>query len=124
MTVTGHMTNSRTTALLVLILRSSSLNLNSFYGQLIRRSYRVRLQKFSMTIVLVGGLLGVLEKPVHSETLTVAAAHSMKVPFQEILPLFEQEYGAMVNVVYGPSQTLRQQIEKGAQIDVFLPEAV
>src|SRR5262249_40809858 len=88
------------------------------------RSNRVGLQKFGMTAVLVSGLIGVLGEPVHSETLTVAAAHSLKAPFQEILPLFEQEYGAAVKVVYGPSQTLRQQIEKGAQIDVFLPEAV
>jgi molybdate transport system substrate-binding protein len=59
-----------------------------------------------------------------AETLTVGAGHSLKAPFQEILPIFEREHGVTVEVVYGPSQTIRQQIEKGAAIDVFLPEAV
>jgi molybdate transport system substrate-binding protein len=86
----------------------------------------VGIRKFSIAMAVVGGLAGMIgiEEPVRGETLTVAAAHSLKVPFQEILPLFEQEYGAAVHVVYGPSQTLRQQIEKGAPIDVFLPESV
>ena len=86
----------------------------------------VGIRRFSITMVIVGGLVGVigLGDPVEAETLTVAAAHSLKAPFQEIVPLFEQEYGATVRVVYGPSQTLRQQIEKGAPIDVFLPDAV
>ncbi|SLM46544.1 Molybdenum ABC transporter, periplasmic binding protein [Nitrospira japonica] len=57
-------------------------------------------------------------------SLTVAAAHSLKPLFQEILPIFEIEHGVTVQVLYGPSQTLRQQIEKGAPIDVFLPEGV
>jgi molybdate transport system substrate-binding protein len=48
----------------------------------------------------------------------------MKAAFHEILPMFESEYGATVHVVYGPSQTLRRQIEKGASIDVFLPAAI
>lgn len=37
--------------------------------------------------------------------------------------MFEKEYGVKVEVVYGPSQTLRHQIEQGAPIDVFLPGA-
>jgi molybdate transport system substrate-binding protein len=87
---------------------------------------RVRIQKFSLAIAVVSGLAAVIGigEPVRGETLTVAAAHSLNAPFQEILPMFEQEYGVTVQVVYGPSQTLRQQIEKGAPIDVFLPEAV
>jgi len=63
--------------------------------------------------------------PVQSEVLTIGAAHSLRVPFQEILPMFESEYGATVKVVYGPSQTLRRQIEQGGvRIDVFLADAV
>jgi len=83
------------------------------------------IRKFSMVVAIVSGLAGIvgtLER-VQAETLTIGAAHSLKAPFQEILPMFEKEYGATVHVVYGPSQTLRQQIEKGALIDVFLPEA-
>jgi len=40
------------------------------------------------------------------------------------VPMFEKEYGVTVHVMYGPSQTLRQQIEKGAAIDVFVAEGV
>lgn len=58
-----------------------------------------------------------------AEPLSLAAAPSLKAPFEEILPIFEQEYGVSVRVQYGPSQTLRRQIEQGAPIDVFLPES-
>jgi molybdate transport system substrate-binding protein len=86
----------------------------------------VGIRKFSIAMVFVSGLAVVIgmTDPAQAETLTVAAGHSLKAPFQEILPIFEQEYGVKVQVVYGPSQTLRQQIEKGAPIDVFLPESV
>ena len=60
---------------------------------------------------------------VHADTLTVGAAPSLKAAFQDFLPMFEKEYGVTVRVVYGPSQTLRRQIEKGGPIDVFFPEA-
>ena len=59
-----------------------------------------------------------------AETLTVAAAPSLRAPFQEIIRLFEQEYEVTVNVQYGPSHTLRRQIEQGSAIDVFLSESV
>src|SRR4030095_12248443 len=86
----------------------------------------VIIRRFSIVLGIVGGLAGVigLNGPVQAETLSVAAGHRLKAPFQEILPIFEQEYGVRVHAVYGPSQTLRQQIEKGAPIDVFLPESV
>lgn len=82
--------------------------------------------KLSMAMALGSGLAGVVAtgEPVQAETLTIGAAHSLKPAFQEIVPMFEKEYGAKVSVVYGPSQTLRRQIEKGASIDVFLPAAV
>lgn len=59
----------------------------------------------------------------HADTLTIGAAPSLKAAFQDFLPMFEKEYGVTVRVVYGPSQTLRRQIEKGGTIDVFFPEA-
>lgn len=76
-------------------------------------------------MILVGGLAGlVTEARAQGETLTVAAAPSLRAPFQEILRMFEQEYGVPVEVRYGPSHTLRRQIEQGAPIDVFLSESV
>lgn len=80
---------------------------------------------FGLAMAFVGGLAGVLwaGERVQAETLTVGAASNLKAAFQEIVPMFEKEYGATVRVVYGPSQTLRRQIEKGAPIDVFFPGA-
>ncbi|HJU06819.1 MAG TPA: molybdate ABC transporter substrate-binding protein [Nitrospiraceae bacterium] len=80
------------------------------------------IRTFSMVTAVVSVLVGVMWTGGHvqAETLTVGATHSLKGAFQEIVPMFEKEYGATVRVVYGPSQTLRRQIEKGAQIDVFL----
>lgn len=85
------------------------------------------IRKLKVLIVaIVCGLaaLAANREPVQADTLTIGAAHSLKAPFNEILPIFEKEYGATVRVLYGPSQTLRQQIEKGAPIDVFLSEGV
>ena len=56
------------------------------------------------------------------ETLTIAAANSLKDALQKVLPLFEAQHREInVRVIYGPSQTLRNQIEQGAPVDVFLP---
>ncbi len=56
------------------------------------------------------------------EPLTVAAANSLKDAFRKVLPLFEKQHTEInVRVIYGPSQTLRNQIEQGAPVDVFLP---
>jgi molybdate transport system substrate-binding protein len=84
------------------------------------------IRKFSIAMTFASGLAVVIAtgEPVQAENLTIGAAPSLKRAFQEIVPMFEKEYGAMVQVVYGPSPTLRRQIEKGAPIDVFLPAAV
>ena len=56
------------------------------------------------------------------EPLTVAAANSLKDAFRKVLPLFEKQHPEInVRVIYGPSQTLRNQIEQGAPVDIFLP---
>ncbi len=56
------------------------------------------------------------------ETLTIAAANSLKDALRKILPLFEAQHREVnVRVIYGPSQTLRSQIEQGAPVDIFLP---
>lgn len=85
-----------------------------------------RIRTWSMATILVGGLAGVVMSAdgVQAENLTVAAAYSLKPAFQEIVPMFEREYGAKVQVIYGQSQALRRDIERGAPIDVFLPAAV
>jgi len=62
--------------------------------------------------------------PAHAqpEPLTIAAANSLRDVLQKVLPLFEAQHREInVRVVYGPSQTLRTQIEQGAPVDVFLP---
>jgi molybdate transport system substrate-binding protein len=81
-----------------------------------------RFCQVSIAIVLAVCGLGA-GAPVFGEPLSLAAAPSLKAPFEEILPMFEQEYGVPVRVAYGPSHTLRRQIEQGAPIDVFLPES-
>ena len=59
------------------------------------------------------------------ETVTIAAANSLREAFRQILPLFEaHNKDITVRVIYGPSQTLSKQIEEGAPIDVFLPSQV
>ncbi len=84
------------------------------------------IRTFGMAMAIISGLAGVVATGdyAQAETLTVGAAHSLKAPFEEIVPIFEKEYGVTVNVLYGPSQTLRKQIEKGAAIDVFVAEGV
>ena len=62
---------------------------------------------------------GALAQP---ETLTIAAANSVTDALRKVLPSFESEHRDInVRVIYGPSQTLRKQIEEGAPVDVFLP---
>ena len=61
--------------------------------------------------------------PAHaqSETLTVAAASSLKDVLRKILPLFEsQNRDVNLRVIYAQPKTLLKQIEEGAPVDVFL----
>src|SRR5919112_6349781 len=56
------------------------------------------------------------------ETLTIVAANSLREAFRKVLPLYETQYpDTNLRIIYGPSQTLRNQIEQGAPVDVFLP---
>ena len=83
-----------------------------------------KVRTVALTVIL--GLAGVLATGglVWAEALTIGAAPSLKPAFQEIVPMFQKEYGASVDVVYGPSQVIRRQIEKGDPIDVFLSASV
>ncbi|HKT33624.1 MAG TPA: molybdate ABC transporter substrate-binding protein [Nitrospira sp.] len=57
-----------------------------------------------------------------SESLTIAAANSLRDALRSLLPAFESQHPEVnVRVIYGPSQSLRKQIEEGAPVDVFLP---
>ena len=84
------------------------------------------IRSMSLTVAIVSGLAGAFGAGgmAQAESLTVGAPPSVRAVFTEILPMFEREYGASVNVVYGPSKTLSHQIEQGAPIDVFLAAGV
>jgi molybdate transport system substrate-binding protein len=86
----------------------------------------MRIRSVSLTVAIVSGLAGAFGTGAfaQAESLTVGAPPSVRAVFTEILPMFEREYGASVNVVYSPSKTLSRQIEQGAPIDVFLAAGV
>lgn len=72
--------------------------------------------------VIVSALAGAPSVQAQPETLTIAAANSVKDALRKVLPLFEAQHREInVRIIYGPSQTLRKQIEEGAPVDVFLP---
>lgn len=85
-----------------------------------------RIQKFGITTAVISGFASIMAmgNPVQAEALTIGASHTLKPAFQEIVPMFEREYGVTAQVSYGPSQTLRREIEQGASIDVFLPDSI
>lgn len=80
------------------------------------------MRRLSMAMAIAVGLAGGLAigQPAQADTLTIGAAYSLKSAFQEVVPMFESEFGATVKVVYGSSQTLRREVENGAPIDVLL----
>lgn len=86
------------------------------------RMFRV----LTIVIALSIGLTGILEaeKPVEVESLTIGAPPSLRPALSDILHMFEREYDLPVSVVYTPSKTLRQQIERGTPIDVFLSAGI
>jgi molybdate transport system substrate-binding protein len=63
-------------------------------------------------------------EPVQAEPLTVGAPPSLRAAFDEVVPIFQEEYRAAVSVVYTPSKTLLRQIEQGASVDVFVSAGV
>jgi molybdate transport system substrate-binding protein len=84
-----------------------------------------RTGQFGMAMVFICALVGIgIDARGEAETLTVAAAHSLRAPFQEILTIFESESGIAVAVTYGSSHRLRRQIEEGSSVDVFLSESL
>lgn len=82
------------------------------------KTFRRFSKALAMAVGLAGGLA--IGEPAQAENLTIGAAYSLKAAFQEVVPMFESEFGATVNVVYGSSQTLRREVENGAPVDVLL----
>ena len=75
--------------------------------------------------VLITSELAVPSVQAAPETLTIAAANSLKDAFRQLLPLFEAHNRDInVRVIYGTSKTLTKQIEEGAPVDVFLPSQI
>jgi molybdate transport system substrate-binding protein len=96
---------------------------------MIRRHFMTRRNLLLRGLLFLGVLTTTVwtAPPVQAqpETLTVAAANSLRDAFRQILPLFEAHNKDInVRVIYGPSQTLSKQIEEGAPVDVFLPSLV
>jgi len=94
-----------------------------------RRYFMTRRSVLLRSLLFLGVLAMTFwtAKPVQAapETLTIAAANSLRDAFRQILPLFEAHNKDInVRVIYGPSQTLSKQIEEGAPVDVFLPSLV
>ena len=84
------------------------------------RHHFFRLAIFLSALVATGW--GTTPAQAQPETLTIAAANSLKDALRKVLPLFEAEHREVnIRVIYGPSQTLRNQIEQGAPVDIFLP---
>ncbi|HKR80234.1 MAG TPA: molybdate ABC transporter substrate-binding protein [Nitrospira sp.] len=75
-----------------------------------------------LPVLFVISVLAVPRAIAQPETFTIAAANSLKDALRKVLPAFESQHPEVsVRVIYGPSQTLRKQIEEGAPVDVFLP---
>ena len=84
------------------------------------------IRRLILTVAIVSGLAGAVATSGYAQTepLTVGAPPSLRPVLSEILPMFEKEYDASVNVVYTASKTLSRKIEQGAPIDVFLAAGV
>lgn len=76
----------------------------------------------AVVIAVLGGLAAFFGTggAVQAEPLIIGAPPSLRPAFHDILPMFERESGATVQVVYTPSKTLAREIEHGTPIDLFL----
>jgi molybdate transport system substrate-binding protein len=73
-----------------------------------------------MSRLLVGLLVALMALSARAADLTVSAAASLTNAFRELAPLFEAaQPGHKVQLNFGASGALLQQIDKGAPVDVF-----
>jgi molybdate transport system substrate-binding protein len=86
----------------------------------------MRILRFSMAVAILSGLvgIGVTRGYAQADPLTIGAPPSLRATLDEIIPIFEKEFGTTVRVEYSPSKALRRQIEKDAPIDVFLAAGI
>ena len=86
-----------------------------------RAAFRIR-GIIAAVSLLLGLAWNVQPAQAQADIITIAAANSLKDALRKVLPLFEADHRNInVRVIYGPSQTLRGQIEQGAPVDIFLP---
>ncbi len=91
--------------------------------------YRWALLAMLLAAFTLAGCAGIQPQPANlfttklpttpPEEITVAAAASMQFAFNELKALFEKETGYRVNLVYGSTGQLVQQIENGAPYDLI-----
>ena len=84
------------------------------------------IRKFSLAMAVVAGLLAVVAtgEPVRAEDLTVGAVHSLKAAFRRSCRCSRRNMVRRCTSCTVRRKRSVRQIEKGAPIDVFLPEAV
>ncbi|GAW28506.1 molybdate ABC transporter substrate-binding protein [Carboxydocella sp. ULO1] len=81
---------------------------------------------FLFLLITIGGWSR-LVKPdaVESPVIVVAAASSLREPLDEVATKYEQKNkNIKIKIVYGGSETLKEQILHGAQIDLFLSAGI
>jgi molybdate transport system substrate-binding protein len=71
-----------------------------------------------IVVAITGNMTGCSTK--EEKTVTISAAASLREPLDEIKKNFEKKSDVNVYINYGPSGTLRKQIEEGADVDIFL----
>jgi molybdate transport system substrate-binding protein len=79
-------------------------------------------KKIMLTLGLAFAITGVLTgcSPKEENKVTISAAASLREPLDEIKKDFENKNDVNVYINYGPSGTLRKQIEEGAEVDIFI----
>src|SRR6476660_4330474 len=109
---------------------TNSISRNTMIFTTITRRYvmtgrTLLLRSLLLLAVLTTSVLAAPSVQAAPETLTIAAANSLKDAFRQLLPLFEAHNKDInVRVIYGTSKTLTKQIEEGAPVDVFLPSQI
>lgn len=71
-----------------------------------------------IVVAIIGNMTGC--SPKEEKTVTISAAASLREPLDEIKKNFEKKSDINVYINYGPSGTLRKQIEEGAEVDIFI----
>lgn len=94
--------------------------MNIFYGNnLVRQNGNFYIFICCFLIFLFNTTCGSTNRE-QKEELLVFAAVSLTEPIKEIIEIFEKDTGVNVNISYGGSQSLAQQIISGAPASIFL----